>query len=459
VSTLTAYVFPRVLLDGTPWKSIWEEREHRVTRWGLRLGLSAGVPIYLIHHWFIDTPLGLQPAAWWQAYRFGCAGLCAFALALSFTPVGKGQGIRLLGMVVGSTLSYFQARSMVMSDTVPYLYSVLLPVLATLVMQVSPLASTAYLACLFGVTLPSFAEAGVHPSHLLSAVALGFASVNLFRSRMVVDVAAFVASQGKLQTEKRLIESELELSQEIRAFLPREIYERIATMLRGRGMSVGEAVEDALRPRQKVVACVFSDIRGFTERSKDLTGYLTESALPNIRSCTELVEAHRGIPRLVGDLVFGYFDARPAEENVDDALRCAAALVLKNEALNRRGDVPPVQRYVLLSFGQAVVGNIGGRDSSREITALGAPVNILSRMDLLSKDPKIIPHLSANNVLVTSSAAQVIQSRMPNIVIRPLALGPLGVSLRDFAEEDAIWLVPVGSENPSLAVEPIAARS
>lgn len=413
----------------------------------MRFALGIAVLVLVFHHFFVDRPLGLEPASRWALYRFGMSLLCIAGVAATFTRLAEGPGLRFIGAVAGAALSYFQARSMVWSTTVPYLYAVLIPVVVTLVLQLSPLRSSLYLAALFGLAMPSFRAAAVEPRHLLSALAVAFAGVNLFRARMATDVRAFISEQERLQTEKRLIEVEIELSREVRAFLPREIYERTLEAIHRQETTVAEALEDALRPRLKVVACVFSDIRGFTERSKDLTGYLVESALPNIRSCTELVEAHRGIPRLVGDLVFGYFDARSPEENICDALACAVQLVRKNAELNRRENLPAVKRHVLLSFGDAVVGNIGGHDSSREITALGSPVNILSRIDALTKDPKLAPHLPPDCVIVTGAAAAVLRGCFPELRLERVDLRALQVELRDFPEEEALWLVLLGTDD------------
>ena len=43
---------------------------------------------------------------------------------------------------------------------------------------------------------------------------------------------------------------------------------------------------------------------------------------------------------------------------------------------------------MLIANGDAIVGNLGGYDSSIEITALGSPVNLLSRIDEITKLPR-----------------------------------------------------------------------
>jgi class 3 adenylate cyclase len=448
--------FPEARLKGTPWAPLWQERQYRSIALAIRVALAVGALTYLLHYVLVDRPLGLEPRSLWLAYRVGVAALCGLGLALTFTRGGEGNGPRFVAFGVGAALCFLQARSMVWYPGVPYLYAVLVAVIVTLLLQLSSLDSSLVLAALLYVQLPSYDVEAIGAPQLLSAFLIAFASVILFRARMAADVAAFVAEQEKLDTEKRLIETEISLSQEIRAFLPREIYHRILRTLQYEHATVVEAVERALEPRRKTVGCLFSDIRGFTLRSKDLAGYLTESALPNIRSCTELVESHQGIPRLVGDLIFAYFDSGSADENIANSLRCGMALVQKNAELNAKGRSEPVRRFVLLSYGEAVVGNIGGQDSSREITALGPPVNILSRMDLLTKDEHASSHLRTDSVILSSSAATALGRLLPQLSMQKLDLRALNTELRDFPEEHAIWLLPVTSENLQSANRTVA---
>src|SRR5262249_43308259 len=139
-----------------------------------------------------------------------------------------------------------------------------------------------------------------------------------------------------------------------------------------------QSMDEALRPKLETVACLYSDIRRFTQQSKDLSGFLLRSALPNIRYCTDVVESCGGIPRLIGDLIFAYFDGENPEASLLAAMRAGFSLVEINEELNRAATSGfEVHRFVVLSYGEAMVGNIGAQYGSREITALGPPVNIL----------------------------------------------------------------------------------
>jgi class 3 adenylate cyclase len=206
-----------------------------------------------------------------------------------------------------------------------------------------------------------------------------------------------------------------------------------------------QAMDEGLRPRIKTVACLFSDIRGFTERSRNLDGFLAHGALPNIRECTEIVEQHRGIPRLIGDLVFAYFDDPFIERNLANAINAGFLMLQATAEWNlRQLDPNRVTRHVLISVGECLVGNIGGFDSSREITALGSPVNVLSRIDALTKDPLLKTRLHSDTIILTAAAAAQVRQHQSTIILKEIDLKELGLTIRDFPEEKSIWLAEPG---------------
>ena len=152
-------------------------------------------------------------------------------------------------------------------------------------------------------------------------------------------------------------------------------------------MSITEAVDEVMRLRETEIVAIWSDIRGFTEGSKDLIGYIKESAIPNIRHMTTIASANRGIPRIVGDLILTYFDFGSRGEKVRSALNVASKIIDENKRLNKKHQSQkPISRQILVSFGEAITGNVGGALETREITALGSPINILSRVDNIAKN-------------------------------------------------------------------------
>jgi class 3 adenylate cyclase len=253
-----------------------------------------------------------------------------------------------------------------------------------------------YLTC-----LPAWLGRPSEFPYILSAAIVGAVVVAVLRSRLTAEVEAFINEQEKLETQLELIETQQELTDQVRSFLPREIYRRIIDLVQRERKTVLQAMDEVLHARMAYVTCLYSDIRGFTGKSRDIYGFVSHAALPSNRVAIDIVEDHRGIPRLIGDLVFAYFDGPDPAQSFRNAILAAFEILDKNAALNSTlPESGKVSRYVILSFGEALVGNSGGSDGSREITVLGTPANIVNRIDSLTKDDRLHSLLNAHTVVL-----------------------------------------------------------
>ena len=90
-----------------------------------------------------------------------------------------------------------------------------------------------------------------------------------------------------------------------------------------------------------------------------------------------------------------------------------------NEA---RPDQEPINRYVLITSGEAVVGNLGGFDSSIEITALGNPVNFLSRIDEATKHPAIRSMITNRHIVMDEGTAMGLGAILPGFEVEHVDL-------------------------------------
>lgn len=62
-----------------------------------------------------------------------------------------------------------------------------------------------------------------------------------------------------------------------------------------------------------------------------------------------------------------------------------ACETLKENIENNSNNITKINRYFIVLYGKTITRNIGGSESAREITCLGPPLNILSRIDDLTK--------------------------------------------------------------------------
>ncbi|MBF0316265.1 MAG: hypothetical protein HQK52_22800 [Oligoflexia bacterium] len=426
---------------------IWRQREARGFLLSSRVIYIVVAIAYMGHFFLVDIPLKKENLLLWGAQRFSLALLGLTAFALSFSSIFRsGSYIKVPLFLFGLFCSFFQAKSMLWRAEVPYIYSIVIPAIATIALRSNMLFSVLYLLLAFAIE--SFAwlhvERVAELPYILSAAVVGMITVIVFRSRLAIEVTAFLNEMEKLEAQQNLITAQKEISDQIKAFLPKRIYERFSSNVLQKKQNHKQAMLDVLRCKRKFVSCLYTDIRDFTKKSKGLESYLLKSAIPNIRRCTEIVEEHEGIPRHVGDLIFSYFDHNHCLQGLVMAVACAAVLLQENEEMNKRQESAntKIKRYVLISHGEAVVGNIGANDASREVTVLGPPANILSRIDPLTKIYEFQVLLDSSAIILTQSAVKKLTTIIPSFTFVEIFLPDIGVTIRDFPEEQFLYIIP-----------------
>jgi class 3 adenylate cyclase len=166
---------------------------------------------------------------------------------------------------------------------------------------------------------------------------------------------------------------------------------------------------------------MFCDLVGSTKLSFELDAEDFANAVRAYRdACVRVVKHWRGYTsRYAGDGVLIYFGYPRASE--DDALRGVAAawelvhaipeLKFPN-SMSRRRALPKLQARISLHTGLAVVGDVVGTDSVESDGALGATLNIASKLQNLA---------SPGEVVISEATAKLLP---PSIHLRPLQIGP-----------------------------------
>ncbi|MBW2596692.1 MAG: bacteriohemerythrin [Deltaproteobacteria bacterium] len=135
---------------------------------------------------------------------------------------------------------------------------------------------------------------------------------------------------------------------------------------------------------EKNMTILFSDIRGFTSLSEELTPQQTFNFLNSYLSQMEpVIASHNGIiDKYVGDAIMALFPA-----SADDAVNCANAMRGRLEGYNigrKSAGYEPVRIGIGLNSGLVILGTIGGSERM-EGTVIGDAVNLASRIEGLSK--------------------------------------------------------------------------
>ena len=435
------------MLRETPWLSAWQEKERRANLKIWRLVFAIGAAVYVAHYFLLDRPMGLEPTEVWRNYRFGMAALLVSCALLTYIkPLAQSAYYRLPIYFACWSMAYWQARSMLWYESSIYLYAFAFIVINSVILRTSMLNSVLFSALTLLTQFPYFMKTDISTPLLYSASAVALIFVYISRSAFLDEVKYFLAVQENIRSQKVSIEMNLEFNDRIQALLPQEISTRLSHYLSVRGWTVLQAMDEVLAPKKVEISCIFSDIRGFTNQTKTTEGFLEKGVLPNVRACTSVIEENRGIPRKVGDLVFAYFDSDNKYTNLLRCLRAGSQLIKINSDFNDSENNVTIQRHVLISSGEAVVGNLGGLDSSIEITALGSPVNFLARLDELSKEPPLQECLGERFLIVSNASKLLIDQMDLPISAEALELEESDLSIRDFPEETTIWLIPVSNE-------------
>lgn len=442
-------LFPTLLLQGTPWYDRWmqDERRDNVRIW--RLFLPVVAIIYVGHYYFFDKPTGLEPQEFWFRFRMSIAGLSSAAALFYFSRHLSSSRLYKVPLVLMLwLLCYTQAKTIVWYDESQYLYAFLFVVLSAAILRTSILWSVLFASAILTTQWPSLTQTSISTPALYSGAATTILFVAVARSKYLGDIRYFLANQENIDAQRRMIEMNIEFNDRIRAFLPKEISTRLTGFLTDNRMSVLQAIDEVLKPSKKDVACLFTDIRGFTQGTKRSDTFVNEGVIPNVRKCTSIIEKHQGIPRKVGDLIFAYFDEENPYVNLIRCVQSGFGVVQANQKFNiERNSDNNIHRYVLISSGPAIVGNLGGYDSSIEITALGSPVNLLSRLDELTKEPKFKAKVDETDLILCDRSAKVLLELDLHCELNVLRLDTISAKVRDFEEVTQIWIMPTTDEN------------
>ncbi|MXN66329.1 hypothetical protein GR183_15550 [Stappia sp. GBMRC 2046] len=164
------------------------------------------------------------------------------------------------------------------------------------------------------------------------------------------------------------------------AYVPTDLVRAIVSS--GKGVSVGGTARD--------LTLLFSDIEGFTAKTESLDPEILMGELSAYFAMMEKeISAHHGtVDKYMGDAIMALWNA-PHEDPEHAVNGCRAMLACKAAERKLNGDgahshLVPVRTRFGLHSGPVVIGNVGSL-SRMQYTALGATVNLASRIEGLNK--------------------------------------------------------------------------
>lgn len=438
------YLFPDLELIGSQYERVWKQNYHQAFNSRLKIVLCF-LCFGLLFQIFIDQQLGLEPLELFISARL----LTIFSFILTFFTmslrfIDDSKFYKLPVIVSSIVFCSLQFELGILDQLVPKISPFILISVAVIVIDLSPgtilVTGTLYFLA-FSNRIELFMES--YNDNLFGALSfwVTFSVIAiLVQSRKLNEIRNFLLHQELNTANQNRVKMEQELNEQTRAFLPAEIYSRILRESKESRTSIVAATDEVLRPKNKEICCLFSDIRNYTSSSLNIDDYLASSVVPNTKLMTRICEKNRGITRLIGDLVLTYFDQDEEANNLPSAWNTAVEMSRANYEFNLRADAP-IDRYIILSKGPAVVGNIGGTNSGREITALGPCVNVLERIDRVTKEERFQEIVPFDSILMTEDFAEQIRSRSNTIEFKFVDLDAEGMAVQDFETITKIWFL------------------
>ncbi len=459
LDTTLTWMFPTFLLDGTPWLVEWRDNERISNVNTLRIALPVVALAWASHYLLYDLPMKLEPAADWLTLRAVGTAACLAVLPMYLQPMVKRMKfVRVPAVLAFVCIVYLQSISVVWHGQETWIFLFIMTLIFSFLLRLSSLLSGAFCLLCIGVSLPNLIAGGVTVPNIVTGSVVTLVAAMIVRTSYLLDIRNFLLAQQHEQGQRELMKLNQDFTDRLRSFIPKIIADRIEYAVQERGLSVLEASMDVLQPKDKKIACLFSDIRGFTENSKDLHQFVGNSVLPEVKACTDLIEDHLGIPRKIGDLVFAYFDDESPQLNVLRAILTGMDIARHNSDMNATAVNVNISRYILIDSGDAIVGNLGGQDSSVEITALGSPVNFLARLDEVTKHPALQDKIQPGDLLLSETAMDMICSVIKGTGVeldyRRIDLSQLGVTVRDFPDARSIYSMRSTDKNYESLVGP-----
>jgi len=162
---------------------------------------------------------------------------------------------------------------------------------------------------------------------------------------------------------------------------------------------------------RKPVTILFSDVRGFTSMSEDADpSQLVTQLNEYFKEMVAIVfREHGSLDKFIGDAVMALWGSITSHGTERDAQHAVAAALAMRRALARlninwtqRG-MQPLAFGIGINHGDAIVGNLGSEEKM-EVSVIGDPVNLASRLEGLTKEYKL-------DLLLGETVASLVQGR------------------------------------------------
>lgn len=200
--------------------------------------------------------------------------------------------------------------------------------------------------------------------------------------------------------------------------------------------TMAENLAQVLTPRRTRAALMQADIRGYSRVSETMEPLAMVRLLQGyFRNVVDAASAVAQV-KLIGDCIFLFIEdqaAGPGSSPADLAFELAQILIRETREQNALRGIDGGEELnfgIAIHYGEVVVGNLSS-DSCIDYTVISPNVNLVARLEELTKNPRLASVVGKNGVILSNEAmAALVRYRHAEALT--LVLADLGVTVRSF---------------------------
>jgi class 3 adenylate cyclase/CHASE2 domain-containing sensor protein len=246
----------------------------------------------------------------------------------------------------------------------------------------------------------------------------------------------------KLLVDQKLLDYRFLMEQTRSDILSRFLTQTLVSRFSNK-MTMEENLNLVLTPRPTRAALMQADIRGYSRISAKLAPKDMVELLRNYYK--NVVDAAQTVAqvKLIGDCIFLFIEESPDPTEtspVDLCLELASILIHETNRQNGEREAhqqEPMYFGIGIHFGEVVVGNLSS-DICIDYTAIGPNVNMVARLEEMTKHKEIADRIGRNGTIISPEAMRNLKKHdLPRA--QTLDLASIGVSVRSFSEINTVY--------------------
>lgn len=239
------------------------------------------------------------------------------------------------------------------------------------------------------------------------------------------------------------LKEKVEIYDELKSFVSPVLVEQLEKDIKQKG-SIHLALDSVMQRRECEIAILYTDFRDYSTRSTN-NDFVENELIPTSTKLLDQCEENKGIGRLIGDNVMVFYQQKDPEESVIRGFMDCILGALDEDERIKLAKRTRYERYFILTFGRALVGNMGS-NYHRDVTIVGDPINLAARIDDLTKNSILRDILDSRPHIILDKEAACVLNRLAKFEFITFDLKLHDIIIRSYEEVNEILLLPLNKQ-------------